>query len=205
MVLVVNAAINLKALLVFFFIGCGLVAAAQGLHRYPMQSYTVGEGLSQASGYHILQDGRGYIWAGTGDGLNRLTPFSFEVFKHDFRDSNSLAANAVRGLVEDGEGNIWVGTDRGLNVFDRAENRISRYYKRHKLADAAATVPIGVWQGKLVYIGPKVVLKGWLVYPLVNLRITSWCCGNSAVSLALSAISKSSKSNPGATVQPTRA
>ncbi len=79
--------------------------------------YTTGEGLSQSSVYHIRKDRDGYVWVGTGDGLNKLTTRSIEVFKQDLDHSSVPSANAVRSLFCDDAGNTWVGSDDGLKVF----------------------------------------------------------------------------------------
>lgn len=128
----------------------GTAAFSQGLHRYPLRVYSTSEGLSQSSVYHILKDKKGYIWAGTGDGLNRLTPHSVQVFKHNLHDSSGLLANAVRGLVEDPAGNIWIGTDKGLNLYHAVVDRLQTRFHGIPLPNGAACVPIGIFEDKLV-------------------------------------------------------
>ena len=44
--------------------------------------YTINEGLSENSVMCILQDSRGFLWFGTGDGLNRFDGYQFKIFKH---------------------------------------------------------------------------------------------------------------------------
>lgn len=125
------------------------ICYSQGLQRYPFQVYSTNIGLSQSSVYHVLKDREEYIWVGTGDGLNRLTPTSVEVFKRDFRDSTGLYSNEIRGLIEDPFGNIWIGTDYGLNSFDISERKIRRKYRDDKWV-AGMIIPVGSYKGQIL-------------------------------------------------------
>src|SRR5689334_5526495 len=55
---------------------------------------TIEDGLSQNAGLAIFQDSRGYLWVGTQDGLNRYDGYTFEVFKHDTEDPQSISHNS---------------------------------------------------------------------------------------------------------------
>jgi ligand-binding sensor domain-containing protein/signal transduction histidine kinase len=80
---------------------------------------SVEQGLSNGNVYCVLQDRRGYLWVGTGDGLNRYDGYSFVTYRHNPRDSFSLADNQILTLKEDRSGIIWIGTKRGgLHSFD---------------------------------------------------------------------------------------
>ncbi|MBK8807380.1 MAG: hypothetical protein IPO21_12355 [Bacteroidales bacterium] len=43
--------------------------------------YNIDEGLSQGNVNTIIQDKKGFIWAGTQDGLNRFDGYNFKVYK----------------------------------------------------------------------------------------------------------------------------
>ncbi|NEN24925.1 hypothetical protein G3O08_15600 [Cryomorpha ignava] len=122
---------------------------SQGLQRYPIRVYSTNDGLSQSSVYHILKDKNEYIWVGTGDGLNQLTPRSVQVFKRDFNNETGLYDNAIRGMIEDPNGNIWIGTDRGLNVYSFDERKVTRKYKGSELPKGNI-VPAGFYNGQIV-------------------------------------------------------
>ncbi len=98
---------------------------AKPLARF--QRFSLAQGLSQASALAVLQDRQGWIWIGTQDGLNRFDGYTFTVFKHNERDSTSLADNYVQALHEARSGTFWVGTERGLQRFDRTKERFSFY------------------------------------------------------------------------------
>ncbi|MCK4751423.1 MAG: hypothetical protein KAT15_30410, partial [Bacteroidales bacterium] len=82
------------------------------------QFFTTQSGLSQSAVNAILQDSLGFLWIGTGEGLNKYDGYSFQQFRYQ-PDTISLSSNAIRCLAEGSEGVIWVGTDFGLNKLDR--------------------------------------------------------------------------------------
>lgn len=85
------------------------------------------QGLSQGSVVCILQDGRGFMWFGTRDGLNRYDGYECLIFRHDASDPGTLSSSSVRCMAEDGRGNLWVGTtDRGVNRYDPRFHRFER-------------------------------------------------------------------------------
>ncbi|HRY32573.1 MAG TPA: two-component regulator propeller domain-containing protein [Bacteroidales bacterium] len=106
---------KLTVLLVFL---C-LSAAGQPV-LYPLwkvRNYSVNNGLTQNTVYCIYQDKEGFIWAGTGDGLNLLKGQDIMTFRHDPSDPSSLANNVVRGIMEDTRGNLYIGTENGMSVY----------------------------------------------------------------------------------------
>jgi signal transduction histidine kinase/ligand-binding sensor domain-containing protein len=93
------------------------------------------QGLSQSSIYAILQDGKGFMWFGTQDGLNKYNGYDFAVYEPIPGDLNSLADNFIRAICEDRSGDLWIGTaSGGLDRFDRDEERFTHY--QHDPGDA---------------------------------------------------------------------
>ncbi|MDR9364796.1 MAG: two-component regulator propeller domain-containing protein [Balneolaceae bacterium] len=85
------------------------VAKAQYL---PFRTYSIEVGLSESVAQALIQDQRGYIWVGTGYGLNRFDGVSFKQYYED----DGLASNDVHALFQDSEGTIWVGTEFGISI-----------------------------------------------------------------------------------------
>jgi len=44
---------------------------------------SIEEGLSQNGANCILQDSKGFLWFGTGDGLNKYDGYKFYIYRHD--------------------------------------------------------------------------------------------------------------------------
>ncbi|MBU2551433.1 MAG: PAS domain S-box protein [Proteobacteria bacterium] len=78
----------------------------------------------------LIEDRDGDLWIGTlGGGLNRFDrkKKTFQHYRHDPDDANSLSSDYIRSLYQDRSGRIWVGTENGLNRLDRQSGRIDRY------------------------------------------------------------------------------
>ncbi|MCG8580695.1 MAG: ATP-binding protein [Bacteroidales bacterium] len=89
------------------------------LQQYSSKNITTNEGLADNNIHCILQDSYGFMWFGSEEGLHRYDGYSFEVFRHEPNNPNSLSANIVRALYEDNFGRLWIGTDGGgISVFD---------------------------------------------------------------------------------------
>lgn len=77
------------------------------------QTFSIDKGLPHSNVYSMMQDSRGYLWAGTEGGLSRFDGINFRVFgKRD-----GLSGSNIRSLMEDSKGNIWIGTDEGISIY----------------------------------------------------------------------------------------
>jgi ligand-binding sensor domain-containing protein/signal transduction histidine kinase len=85
------------------------------------------QGLSQVRVSDIVQDGQGFLWFGTWNGLNRYDGYKFKVFKHEPGRADSLSGVYVYSLLKDRTGAIWVGTDQFLDRFDPITEKFTHY------------------------------------------------------------------------------
>ena len=77
------------------------------------------KGLSQNSVYTITKDSKGFIWIGTGDGLNRYDGKEFLIFRNLLNDKNSLDGFTISSqILEDENRRLWLSTERNLVCFD---------------------------------------------------------------------------------------
>jgi ligand-binding sensor domain-containing protein len=92
------------------------------------------EGLSSNNVSCIAQDEEGFIWIGTGDGLNRLDGYRVKRFYHNPIDENSLINNGIHQIVADGKDRLWITTREGITVYDKKNGSFRNF--RHNPADA---------------------------------------------------------------------
>ncbi len=76
----------------------------------PFRSYSIEKGLSESVVHSLIQDEKGYIWAGTGFGLNRFDGVRFKQYYED----DGLPDSRVNEILEDQRGTLWLGTDSGV-------------------------------------------------------------------------------------------
>jgi len=111
----VNRTILRTLLLLFSFFSFQLLCAQSDDIKF--SRFTTKAGLSHNIVNEVIQDGRGFMWFGTQDGLNRYDGYNFVVYKPDLYDSASLSNNRITALAYDPRGFIWVGTAEGLNIY----------------------------------------------------------------------------------------
>lgn len=87
------------------------------------------QGLSSHFVMSLLQDRKGYLWFGTGTGLDKYDGYRFVNYRFNPRDTTSLSKNQVVTLWEDRDGLIWVGTSEGICRFDPETETFTRLEK----------------------------------------------------------------------------
>jgi len=89
---------------------------------------TTAEGLAADQIYSMLKDSTGTIWAGTGKGINRLSPDNYHILQISAEDAPLVECNQ-NAILQHGS-NIWIGTTRGAMVFglnSRKEKKVAPY------------------------------------------------------------------------------
>jgi signal transduction histidine kinase/ligand-binding sensor domain-containing protein/DNA-binding response OmpR family regulator len=95
-----------------------------------------GESL-QSKVASITQDGYGFLWFGTDDGLYRYDGYNLKPYRRERDNPNSLSDDSVTALYRDRAGILWVGTGYGgLNRLDPASDTFTHY--RHDPANRAS-------------------------------------------------------------------
>jgi ligand-binding sensor domain-containing protein len=77
----------------------------------------------------VMEDREGYIWVGSGRGLNVFHPETMlmKSYVHDPRDPNSLSSDVVWIIYEDSKGTLWFGTNNGLNRYNPEKDAFISY------------------------------------------------------------------------------
>lgn len=106
--------------LLFFRLCCSLLVCCSLFvtpcvsQQLPSAHYTIRDGLAQMQVTCVLKDSRGYIWAGTKQGLSKFDGEHFE----NFTKKDGLLTNYIHKLAEDPQGNIWFSNILGMVRFD---------------------------------------------------------------------------------------
>jgi signal transduction histidine kinase/ligand-binding sensor domain-containing protein/DNA-binding response OmpR family regulator len=90
--------------------------------------YSTGMGLSSNNQRCITQDKQGFIWIGTGEGLNRFDGHTFKVYRSNPNSNTSLKSNIIICLFCDSNGQLWVGTySGGLSRYNKEKDDFITY------------------------------------------------------------------------------
>ena len=109
--------------LAWMLTGCLAMAAgwvparAQGPGRVPIRTFGEEHGLASLAVYALVQDARGFLWAGTEGGLHRFDGHHWQLVDLD------LPTSWVEALLVDRSGRLWIGCRGGLAVLEGATLR----------------------------------------------------------------------------------
>lgn len=109
---------------------------------YKFKQLDINNGLSNNQVNAFLQDSQGFMWFGTGRGLNRFDGLNFKVFRHDLNNAASIPFNSIDFLLEDFEQNIWIGEENEFALYNPKKDIFSElplYYKK-------TTIPLNALQ-----------------------------------------------------------
>ncbi len=97
-------------------------------------TYTQKDGLSSDKVVCFTEDQQGFLWVGTGEGLNRFDGVNFKKYFHDANDSTSLGHDQVNALHQSTDGYLWISSFGG--GFGRFDPRIEQFVSWQDLTGA---------------------------------------------------------------------
>ena len=110
---------SLMAIVIFSFISiCNLLSVYSQDTRVVFSHLNINNGISDNRIKCIYKDSKGFVWFGTGSGLNRFDGYKFEIYQHELSDSASIADNDINAITSDKNGNLWIGTGGGVSVLN---------------------------------------------------------------------------------------
>src|SRR5215203_2804444 len=109
---------------------------------YRAVHWSLDEGLSHGQVEFMIKDVNGFLWMGTGNGLNRFDGRKFKIFFHDPGNPSTISGNTIVGLVEDSLHNIWAGTGEGLSRYDIRADTFTNFFSPAKNALFNAIKPL---------------------------------------------------------------
>jgi signal transduction histidine kinase/ligand-binding sensor domain-containing protein/CheY-like chemotaxis protein len=100
-------------------VACATASAAEPRFRH----YGAADGLPSPATLEVAQDGLGYVWIATADGLTRFDGREFRVYRNDPADAGSLPCNDVQTVLATRDGRILVGCESaGLAVLEDSDD-----------------------------------------------------------------------------------
>lgn len=87
-------------------------------HRIVLERARANELLPAEEINCLYQEGRGFIWVGTRNGLFRYDGYRIKQFRNTPSQPHMLVSNDVRILNQDSEGGLWVGTRKGISILN---------------------------------------------------------------------------------------
>ena len=96
-------------------------------NSFDFSNFTIKDGLSQNHIKEIYQDNKGFLWIGTGNGLNRYDGYKFTSYKFNPSDSTTISNNRITSITNLDNDNILVGTDFGFNIINSVTGKSKRY------------------------------------------------------------------------------
>jgi signal transduction histidine kinase/ligand-binding sensor domain-containing protein/DNA-binding response OmpR family regulator len=110
---------NKLVLIMAIVMGIGILHDVHAqTEQYKFKHISINDGLSHNEVTDIFKDSKGFVWVGTASGLNRYDGYNVKMFRHDPRDSTSLAHNTIMQVFETPDGGIGVVTPLGLSILD---------------------------------------------------------------------------------------
>ena len=97
--------------------------------------------------YCLEEDKEGYIWAGTDNGLFRISSEEINAYYSD----SGLVSDRIFSIFIDESNNKWIGTDNGINVLNNENNVIFKY----QFKDKVDIIKIAVFKNYLAFITGK--------------------------------------------------
>lgn len=144
-----------KTYLLFFFVGMVYSVRAHSPYYYYKQ-FGIKEGLSQSRVQCVLNDHRGYLWIGTGAGLNRYDRDYLKHYLHRPGDESTLLSDNIIFMTEDSVCNLWVGTADGICLYDREHDSFKTIAIGGKPVYAASCLPV---EGGILFGGSGSIYK----------------------------------------------
>jgi ligand-binding sensor domain-containing protein len=111
-----------------FFLLWGMTASFAQQSNLRFERLGAEQGIPMGQINAVVQDSKGFIWAGGLPGLIRYDGYEVIHYVNDAKDDGSIGDNKVNTIVEAlGGGGLWIGTQNGLNYFDRKTETFTRF------------------------------------------------------------------------------
>jgi ligand-binding sensor domain-containing protein len=128
---------------IFVLLSLLLPAALFAQEKLLFENYTSLRGPSQNTCFAISQDGNGFMWFGTQDGLNRYDGREFKVYSRQNVIGQNLPGNIISSLFFDEYKNLlWVGTIQGACIYHPLRDSLLKVSDLFPFASQLEHVPV---------------------------------------------------------------
>ena len=107
-----------------------MVASAAVIPDMRFRRVDTREGLSNSMVNSILRDSQGYVWFGTGYGLNRYDGYRIRTYFSYDKDTTSLRNNRIDEIQEGYGGRLWLKQGMNYSVYDPVTEKVDRQPSR---------------------------------------------------------------------------
>ena len=114
------------SLLFFFTLFVVAVVEATVIPDMKFRRLDTREGLSNSMVGCIYRDSQGYVWFGTGYGLNRYDGYRFRTYFSYERDTTTLRNNRVDEIQEADGGRLWLKQGMNYSLYDPVTEKVDR-------------------------------------------------------------------------------
>ncbi len=112
-------------ILVFYLLSISNTVSGQNIDNLHIEKVPE-DGLSNVYINCIQQDGNGFLWFGTSEGLFRFDGYNYKSFRSLPGDTTTLANSAILFLFPEKK-NLWVGSLGGLSCIDINTQTVKNY------------------------------------------------------------------------------
>ncbi|GAA4954426.1 two-component regulator propeller domain-containing protein [Algibacter agarivorans] len=96
-----------------------------GQNQDILKQISTEHGLSNNRITSMIQDGLGFIWVGTKNGLNKYDGVNFKKYN---QKNSGISSNDISSLLIDKKGRIWIGTiGGGVNIYNPSKDKFQVY------------------------------------------------------------------------------
>lgn len=112
------------------FFASAISAVAQN-SNYNFSKVDIDNGLSHNQVFSIYRDSSGFVWFGTGSGLNRFDGNNCKVFINNPEDPTSLKENYVIDIFPLPGGELWIGSRTDASIYDPLTEKFSPDFRSY--------------------------------------------------------------------------
>lgn len=113
-----------------FFILLSIKTLSSESYNLQFSQLSTKDGLSQNTVRAIIEDKKGFIWAGTLDGINKYDGYKIQAYKPELNKPNSLVDHRVKDIFQDRDGYLWIKTyNNKFNCYDPVKDSFVDYFK----------------------------------------------------------------------------